>query len=96
MENAKDRMIQAEKDYRLVKEDNEKLTEMVKFLSELKDRINPLQEYYFNDWMDDLLNLENEDFNNEVTNQDSIYEEIVDQYELVKDLLLECAKYINE
>ena len=46
--------------------------------------------------MDDLLNLENEDFNNEVTNQDSIYEEIVDQYELVKDLLLECAKYINE
>lgn len=96
MENAKDRMIQAEKDYRLVKEDNEKLTEIVKFLSELKDRINPLQEYYFNDWMDDLLNLENEDFNNEVTNQDSIYEEIVDQYELVKDLLLECAKYINE
>lgn len=95
MKNAKERMIQAEKDYLAVKKDNEKLNEVLSFLTELKDRLDPLQEYYFTDWLNDMVDLEKEDFTNQVMNEDSIYEEIAEQYEVVKEILLVCAQYIN-
>lgn len=95
MKNAKERMIQAEKDYLAVKKDNEKLNEVLSFLTELKDRLDPLQEYYFTDWLNDMVDLEKEDFTNQVMNEDSIYEEMAEQYEVVKEILLVCAQYIN-
>ena len=40
--------------------------------------------------------MEETDFHNEVMNQDSIYEEIADQYDLMKEIILIAAKYINK
>ena len=95
MKNAKERMIKKEKDYLAVKKVNEKLNEVLSFLTELKDRLDPLQEYYFTDWLNDMVDLEKEDFTNQVMNEDSIYEEMAEQYEVVKEILLVCAQYIN-
>ncbi len=43
-----------------------------------------------------LSELEGEGFENKITNQDAIYEEIIDQYDMMKEIVLIGAKYINQ
>jgi len=95
MENAKKRMQQAEQDYLAVKKDNVHLEELLNNLKEISDRKKTLSDYYFNQWIEDYSLLEESDFQNAVTNEDAIYEEIVGQYDLIKKILLVCAEYIN-
>lgn len=96
MSSAEERMIKAKGMYDVVASDNEKLREIIDVLKEMPERMEPLSDYYFNEWMEDLTELEETDFHNEVMNQDSIYEEIADQYEMMKEIILIAAKYINK
>ena len=96
MTTAKERMIKAEKMYEMVVSDNEKIKEIIEFLNEMPERMNSLSDYYFNQWMKDIQELENTDFHNGVMNEDSIYEEISKQYEMMKKIILIGAQYINQ
>ena len=46
--------------------------------------------------MEDISELEGTDFHNEVMNQDLIFEEISEQYQLMKEIILIAANYINQ
>ncbi|MDO5649502.1 MAG: DUF4298 domain-containing protein [Gallicola sp.] len=96
MDTAKERMIKAEEMYDKVAGDNEKLREIIERLKEMPENMEPLSDYYFNQWMEDLNELESAGFENKVTNQDAIYEEIIDQYDMMKEIILIGAKYINQ
>lgn len=95
MKNAEERMIQAQEMAEKVAADNEKLREIVEFLKEIPEHIEPLSTYYFDQWMNDISALEETDFHNEVMNQDLIFEEISEQYQLMKEIILIAANYIN-
>lgn len=96
MNTAQDRMNNAKEMYEKVAKDNERLREIIVFLNEIPERMEPLSEYYFDQWLEDLTELEQSGFQNEVMNEDSIYEEIAAQYDLMKEILLIGAKYINK
>lgn len=96
MDTAKERMIKAEEMYDKVARDNEKLREIIEGLKGMPENMEPLSDYYFNQWMEDLSELEGEGFENKITNQDAIYEEIIDQYDMMKEIVLIGAKYINQ
>lgn len=66
-----------------VKQDNAKLREFADLLSDLEKRQLELSEYYQGVWIDDY-NDQSEDQNHfEILNQDSIYNALVDQHELL-------------
>lgn len=96
MSIAKERMEKAARDYHVAVAQNEKIREALKLLQESKEKLSPLSDYYFDQWLNDVQELNETDFSNEVMNQDAIYEEVVAQYELMKKILLVCAQYINE
>ena len=96
MNNAEERMIKAKEMYDAVASGNEKLKDFIEVLKEMPERMEPLSDYYFNEWIEDVAELEDTDFHNEVMNQDSIYEEIADQYDMMKEIILIAAKYINK
>lgn len=96
MASAQKRMEKASENYQVAREQNEKIREALQLLQEAKGKLAPLSDYYFDKWLDDVQELEETDFHNDVMNQDAIYEEIVEQYELMKKILLVCAQYINE
>ena len=96
MDNAKKRMNEAEEMYWLVQEDNKKLEAVLSFFKDMEERRKPLEQYYTNEWLADLSRLEATDFSNDVTNEDALFNELTDQYRLVKKLLYLCASYIKE
>ncbi len=53
MDTAKERMIKAEEMYDKVARDNEKLREIVEGLKGMPKNMEPLSDYYFNQWMED-------------------------------------------
>lgn len=96
MTTAKERMEHGKELYDIVVEDNEKLEEMLEFMKEVFPRILPLSKYYFSQWLEDYTDLLEENFNNEIMNEDSVYDEITRQYQLMKEILLVSAEYINK
>lgn len=58
-------------------------------------RMGELTRYYEAEWMEDVDGLEKHGAEIEVMGQDTIYDEISDQYTVLKEILLECVKYIN-
>lgn len=96
MLDAIERMKSAEAIYFQVQEDNKKLAEVLTFFQEMVEHKEPLAEYYVSEWLEDYERMQATDFSNHVTNEDTIYNELTDQYLLVKKLLLLCATYIND
>lgn len=96
MSDARERMEKAKEAYAEVVKDNEQLRTTVSFLREAAARLEPLAQYYFEEWLEDLTELEETEYENEIMNEDAIYTEIADQYELMKQILLIAAKYIND
>ncbi len=95
MESAKERMERAGEVYELVAKDNEELRKIVVFMKEAAARLEPLSEYYFETWLEDMEELEAKGYQHPIMNEDAVYNEIADQYELMKQILLVAAKYIN-
>ncbi len=91
----RERMENAYKQNEIIKADNAKLLDALKLLKNIQSNTEALTKYYFNQWADDLIALEDEGFTNDVMNEDTLFETIQDQYEIVKKILLECAIYIN-
>ena len=96
METAKERMERGKELYDDLVRDNEKLEKMLEFLKDLHPRILPISDYYFNQWLEDYTDLLETDFKNEIMNEDSVYDEITRQYQLMKEILLVGAEYINK
>lgn len=94
-ENAKDRMLSAQEIYEEVKKDNAELNAMLDAFPEKFARMKQLLSYYESDWMEDMETLDRQGVNIEVMGQDPIYEEIQEQYQTIKKILLACAEYIN-
>lgn len=88
-----DRLNEMELLYKEVKQDNKELKKFLKLLKEMDKRSGKLAKYYHNEWLEDI---ESTDINNEITNQDSIYEELVDQDISIRKLIKLCADYINK
>ncbi len=92
---AKERMLDAQAQYEIIKEDNEKLAAFRDSMSEIFARMEKLQDYYLGEWINDMDELNRSDENIEVMGQDPIYEEIVEQDKIIKEILLNCAQYLN-
>lgn len=95
MSTPQERMEKASAQYHAVKEENKKIREALELLQKASANLKPLSDYYFDNWMDDVVALEETDFQNDVMNQDAIYEEIAEQYDLMKQIVLVGAQYIN-
>lgn len=96
MLEAIERMNEAETAYLQVQDDNNKLEAILSFFKDMVEHKKPLADYYVKQWLEDYSRLGATDFSNEVTNEDAIYNELTDQYLLVKKLLYLCATYIND
>lgn len=94
-QSAKERMLCAQAQYEKVKLDNETLKKFGDSLPAMLSRMGELTRYYEAEWMEDVDGLEKHGVEIEVMGQDTIYDEISDQYTVVKEILLECTKYIN-
>ena len=54
MNNAEERMIKAKEMYDAVASGNEKLKDFIEVLNEMPERMEPLSDYYFNEWIEIL------------------------------------------
>ena len=91
----KARMLEAQKLYEQIKEDNAALRAFEDVLSAAFERMGRMQTYYQDSWMEDMDTLDKAGENIEVMGQDPIYNEMEDQYAAVKRIILKCAEYIN-
>lgn len=96
MNDARERMERAKEAYAQVVKDNEQLRSTVRFLEEAPARLESLAQYYFGQWLDDRAELEKTDYQSAVMDEDAIYLEVVEQYELMKQIILMAAIYIND
>lgn len=79
--------------YKEVKKDNKELKKFLKFFKMMDKNSAKLAKYYHNNLLKDI---EKTEIINEITNQDSIYEELVDQDVSIRKLIKLCADYINK
>ena len=93
--SAKERMLAAQAQYEQIKNDNAALKKFRDSLDKVSERMGKLLEYYESMWMEDMDLLYKEGENIEVMGQDPIYDEIVEQDQVIKEILLKCAEYIN-
>lgn len=93
--SAKERMLAAQAQYEQIKSDNAELKKFRDSLDQISERMGNLLEYYESMWMEDMDLLYKEGENIEVMGQDPIYDEIVEQDQVIKEILLKCAEYIN-
>lgn len=92
---AKKRMLEAQALYEQIKKDNEALTAFKDQMDAMFERMEKMLAYYGEEWMDDMLALEEAGEQIEVMGEDPIYEEIVEQDIQIKEILLKCAQYVN-
>ena len=79
-----------------VQNDNKQLKKFLKELSQMEKRSLKLSEYYTGEWIEEREMVDSALNYFEITNEDSIYDELTDQYILMKKLLKKCADYINK
>lgn len=94
-ETSKERMSEAQVLFEKIKEDNIKLREFKESLTGITERMDEMLKYYENQWMQDMEELYDKGENMEVMGEDPIYNELVDQDIVIKEILLKCAEYIN-
>ncbi|MFB0918171.1 MAG: DUF4298 domain-containing protein [Clostridiaceae bacterium] len=94
-ETSKERMLVAQDMYEKIKEDNEKLREFKESLTGITERMDEMLKYYETQWMEDMEELYKKGESIEVMGEDPIYNELVDQDIVIKEILLKCAEYIN-
>ena len=94
-ETSKERMSEAQVLFEKIKEDNVKLREFKESLTGITERMDEILKYYENQWMQDMEELYDKGENMEVMGEDPIYNELVDQDIVIKEILLKCAEYIN-
>ncbi len=94
-ETSKERMSEAQVLFEKIKEDNVKLREFKESLTGITERMDEMLKYYENQWMQDMEELYDKGENMEVMGEDPIYNELVDQDIVIKEILLKCAEYIN-
>lgn len=89
-------MLAAQELFMQVQKDTRRIKKAAGDIIESRERINILMDYYYGEWLEDseILSSQSE-INFKITNQDSLYNELVDQYEYVKKLLKQCALYIT-
>ncbi len=103
MNTPQERMQNAEKDYQTALAENDQIRQAVQLLKGSRARLAPLSDYYFGRWLEDLNELE--DFNElenlnelehlDVMGQDTLYDVITERYNLMRELILIGAEYIN-
>ena len=79
-----------------VQNDNKQLKKFLKELSQMEKRSLKLSEYYTGEWIEEREMVDSALDYFEITNEDSIYDELTDQYIHMKKLLKKCADYINK
>lgn len=97
LQEREQRMQQMQELFQEVEKDNKKMKSILHFLKQANKRASALSEYYHGDWMEDSEILSNEsDKHFLITNEDSIYNELIDQHNYQKKIIKTCADILNK
>jgi|GEM_PF-3708287 hypothetical protein len=96
LKQREEKMREMELLYREVLNDNKEMSAFLRAFMKMKQRKTELANFYHGEWLEDSEVLANQsEIHFEITNQDSIYEALTDQYFSVIKILKQCAIYID-